>query len=317
MNFKQGLNMINTIKKQNIEKSPKNYFELISFFLFITVFFVGCSGGSVSPSSTVASATDSFYIKSAVYDNNATPSVLDDKLYIYFNQSINPASISINMSINYILDGAGIIGTASTSVYDDSRFHQHIISLNNYGADSTALVANDTNISIAPRILQDTHGNYTIYDENKSTVKKFRVVLKTGENISYTDNNATDGYYQSAKARSYTDNAQTITDNATGLIWQKDGSVKNWADALTYCTNITLDGNSNFRLPTIEELVQLSDKGRSNPAIDPIFTNTNNSFYWSSTTYEAETTSVWGVVFNYGYDATSNKTVTAYVRCVR
>jgi hypothetical protein len=226
------------------------------------------------------------------------------------------------MSINYTLEGTGAIGTASTSAYDDTRFHQHIISLNSDGSASTALVVNDTNISIATNVLEDTSGNYTIYDANKTTLEKFRVILKTGQTISYPDSNASDrddGYYQTGKARSYTDNGQAVTDNATGLIWQQedDNVARNWADAGTYCAGITLDGNSDFRLPTIEELVQLTDKGRSNPVIDPIFTDTNSSYYWSSTTYVKTTTNAWDVDFGNGNDDANVKTVTDYVRCVR
>ncbi len=263
-----------------------------------------------------------FYIKSAVYDNNATSSVLDDKLYIYFDQAINPASIAADMSTNYTLEGTGNIGTASTSAYDDTIFHQHIISLNSDGSASTALVANDTNVSIASSVLEDTSGNYTIYDANKTTVEKFRVMLKTGQTTSYPDSNASDrddGYYQTGKARSYTDNGDTVIDNATGLIWQQedDNAQRNWVDAGAYCAGITLDGNSDFRLPTIEELVQQSDKGRPSPTIDPIFINTNSSFYWSSTTNAADTTYAWDVDFNSGFDNVYRKTGLFYVRCVR
>ncbi|PHS55640.1 MAG: hypothetical protein COB17_11245, partial [Sulfurimonas sp.] len=255
-----------------------------------------------------------FYIKSAVYYNNNTLSVLDDKLYVYFDQSIKQSSIAADMSINYSLQGTGVIGTASASDYNDTFFYQHIIS---FDSTSTALVVNDTNISIASSVLQDASGNYTSYDTNKTTVEKFRIVLKTGQTTSYVAND--DGTYQSGKTRSYTDNANgTVTDNDTGLIWQKedDNATYTWANAITYCNGLTLGGSTSWRLPTIEELVLLSDKGRSNPSIDPVFTNTNSSYYWSSSTVVA-TTNLGIVSFLNGNDAANNKTNNNYVRCVR
>ncbi len=306
-------------KQQNMGGEDfKNYLFLNLFFLFIILFLTGCSDGddNKNASPTPTSTLGEFYIKSAVYDNNATEIPTDDKLYIYFDQAINSASIAADMSTNYTLEGTGVIGTASTSIYDDTRFHQHIIFLNNDGSTSIALVANDTNISIASSVLEDTLGNYTMYDTNKTTVKKFRVMLKTGQTTSYIAND--DGYYQSGKNRSYTDNGDTVIDNATGLIWQQedDNITRNWIDAGTYCADITLDGNSNFRLPTIEELVQLTDKGKA-AVIDPIFINTNSSNYWSSTTYSLDTQIAWYVDFRTSFDNTGDKTTSNYVRCVR
>ncbi|MCF6331206.1 MAG: cadherin domain-containing protein [Sulfurimonas sp.] len=289
----------------------------------LTAYATNGAGNSASVNITInINDIGEFYIKSAVYDNNATVTPTDDKLYIYFDQAINPTSIAADMSTNYTLEGIGAIGTASISAYDNARFHQHIITLNNDGSASTALVAKDTNISIATDVLQDTSGNYTIYDANKSTVEKFRVVLKTGQTTSYPNANASDrddGYYQSGKTRSYTDNGDTVTDNATGLIWQQedDNTLRNWTDAGTYCGAITLDANSDFRLPTRSELASLSDYGTNNPAIDPIFQNTISDFYWSSTTHVANISYAWGVYFYDGYQYSDTKTNDFYVRCVR
>jgi len=316
--------MLNAINKQNNkgEKFKNNFiFPFFSFFLII-FFFNGCNFDSPGNKTSVEESTGDFYIKSAVYDNNATSTPLDDKLYIYFDQAINPASIAIDMSTNYTLEGSGVIGTASTSVYYDTRFHQHIISLNNNGSTSTALVANDTNISIATNVIEDTSGNYTIYDANKTTLEKFKVVLKTGQTTSYPNGNTIDrddGYYQTGKARSYTDNGQTVTDNSTGLIWQKedDNTAKNWVDAGIYCDGILLDSSSGFRLPTIEELVELTDKSRSSPSVDPIFINTNSTNYWSSTSNAETSTNAWRLNFDLGFLAEVDKSNTSYVRCVR
>lgn len=93
----------------------------------------------------------------------------------------------------------------------------------------------------------------------------------------------------------------TITDKATGLMWQKVDSSKSmsWEDALEYAENINLAGYSDWRLPNAKELQSIVDYTRSptttnSPAIDPIFKtspikdeegNTNYPFYWTSTTH--------------------------------
>ncbi len=100
----------------------------------------------------------------------------------------------------------------------------------------------------------------------------------------------------------FTDNGDdTITDQATGLTWTKNDSEEGmlWENALTYCEDLGLAGNNDWRLPNAKELQGIIDYARSpdttnSPAIDPIFnstsiTNENGdtdySFYWSSTTH--------------------------------
>jgi len=56
---------------------------------------------------------------------------------------------------------------------------------------------------------------------------------------------------------SYTDNGNgTITDNATGLMWQQadDGVVRDWQNSLTNAETLVLAGHSDWRLPNAKEL---------------------------------------------------------------
>ncbi|MDP2167086.1 MAG: DUF1566 domain-containing protein, partial [Thermodesulfovibrionales bacterium] len=124
-------------------------------------------------------------------------------------------------------------------------------------------------------------------------------------------------------SQSFTDNGNgTITDNVTGLMWQKqdDGTTKTWESALTDCEGLSLAGYSNWRLPNIKELSSLVDDTKYNPVIDPLFTNTNSSYYRSSTTDASGTSDAWLVHFGSGYvDSYYSKTSSLglYVRCVR
>ena len=94
----------------------------------------------------------------------------------------------------------------------------------------------------------------------------------------------------------------TIIDTTTGLMWQRgnDGETRLWDEAGQYANDLKLAGHSDWRLPTIKELVWLVDYEKSNPAIDSIF-NCLSSGYWSGTTSAGDTDSAWFVIFGYGY----------------
>jgi hypothetical protein len=86
----------------------------------------------------------------------------------------------------------------------------------------------------------------------------------------------------------FTDNGDgTVTDMATGLMWQQsdDGVARNWEDALAYAEELELAGYDDWRLPNIKELQSIADYSRDDPAIDPIFeTADTGGWFWSSTT---------------------------------
>lgn len=81
----------------------------------------------------------------------------------------------------------------------------------------------------------------------------------------------------------------TITDNATGLMWQQvdDGNTYNWLEALKYAENSELAGYTDWRLPNTKELQSIVDYEKLTfPAIDEnFFTCTNaEAWFWTSTT---------------------------------
>ena len=120
---------------------------------------------------------------------------------------------------------------------------------------------------------------------------------------------------------SFTDNGnETITDNNTDLIWQKedDNNTYTWSGADTYCSGLTLGSQSDWRLPNRRELMSIVDYGTYNPAINTTyFPNTNSSEYWSSTTHALNTSHPWYVYFDYGYVNYIGEGDDYYVRCVR
>ncbi|KPA09674.1 caspase [Candidatus Magnetomorum sp. HK-1] len=112
----------------------------------------------------------------------------------------------------------------------------------------------------------------------------------------------------------------TVSDKSTCLMWQKNapGHQMTWKEALVYCKKLTLAGQSDWRLPSVEELRSIVDYSKYKPAIDSqIFPNTMSAFYWSSTSNANYTGYAWGVHFNYGYGNGNAKSSSYYVRAVR
>ena len=124
---------------------------------------------------------------------------------------------------------------------------------------------------------------------------------------------------------------------SSGLVWQDNAAAEtvtkqwvtsanynagNYTDtsgdtAATYCTNLSLGGFSDWRLPTNEELLGIVKSDASFPSISSIFQHTRSSYYWSSTTDSSNASNAWSVYFNSGYQLTYNKSFGIYVRCVR
>ncbi len=86
----------------------------------------------------------------------------------------------------------------------------------------------------------------------------------------------------------------TVTDHATGLMWQKGDSAttNNWEQALTYAEGLELAGYRDWRLPNAKELQSIVDYTRApavtgTAAIDTNFFDVTEteSFYWTSTTH--------------------------------
>ncbi len=106
---------------------------------------------------------------------------------------------------------------------------------------------------------------YPKYDPRSGTEKKMYFRFVRG-NTEYGINR-------------FTDNGDgTITDSATGLMWQQsdNGNGLNWEDSLKYAENFELASFDDWRLPNAKELQSIIDYTRSvqttnSAAIDPIF----------------------------------------------
>ena len=171
-------------------------------------------------------------------------------------------------------------------------------------------------------------------------------VLKTGQTFCVDSvgdgitcaGTGQDGELQKGIARSYTSNAEgTITDNVTGLVWEKltaDATIHDFNNLYTWpqafqkiadLNTANFAGHNDWRLPNINELQTLADYSRSNPAIDPLFFFNDPSsfiksdFYWSSTTWAiAPLTRAFALNFSRGSaDAFNKEPILHFVRAVR
>jgi hypothetical protein len=211
---------------------------------------------------------------------------------------------------------------------------RELISIVNYGTYNPAFSA----------LFADVYMEYPYWSSTKSGY-----YYESAWIVYFEDGNADyDGYLENFPAGyvwcvsggeevipSFTDNNNgTITDNNTGLMWQKCSRGQNnndsctgsasysvWGDALAYCNNLVLpltSGYDDWRLPNIKELESLTDDAFYTPVIDPAyFPATPVDTYWSSTTYALYPYSAWGVAFRYGNVNDFDKGGSGYVRCVR
>lgn len=175
--------------------------------------------------------------------------------------------------------------------------------------------------------------------------------LKTGQTTCYDAMGAVipcagsgqDGELQRGLTRSFTDNGNgTISDNATGLMWEKlsaDGGIHDkdalyvWADASTKIAALnaaSFAGASDWRLPNVNELQTLVSYGTQAPASYPVFSSacfapctvltcscTQADLFWTSSTEQYEPTKAWTVVFTIGQVIPFPKEAVGFVRAVR
>jgi len=130
-----------------------------------------------------------------------------------------------------------------------------------------------------------------------------------------------DGFHQKGCAAQgrFVDNGDgTVTDNCTGLMWQKETAegAYEWKEALEHCDDMTLADYTDWRLPNARELHSIVDYGRYDPSIDAALGAVSGS-YWTSTTLVAYPYYAITVFFRHGEVDLNSKSEVHYVRAVR
>lgn len=107
-------------------------------------------------------------------------------------------------------------------------------------------------------------------------------------------------------------------DPETGLEWQHEspGSMS-WHEAQQYAAFLSLEGKTDWRIPTLIELESLLDRSRYRPVLRKGVPFGDIRTYWSSTTFGPDKNSAWVVVFDGAYVLSYYKSNHYHVRCVR
>jgi hypothetical protein len=115
----------------------------------------------------------------------------------------------------------------------------------------------------------------------------------------------------------------TWTDPATGLMWahQDNGSLVNWNQANSYCSNLRLGGYSDWRLPTLSELTNIYDGNLSarekyvKGGIQLSYTGLQK--VWTSSTGGISAGQAWNFSFRKGWGEFDSVDYAAFALCVR
>ena len=113
--------------------------------------------------------------------------------------------------------------------------------------------------------------------------------------------------------------AQSYTTNS--LMWQDSEIVASqeydMEEAKAYCTQLNLDGYSDWRIPSLEELFTLLDITKRGAAVVDGIEVCASDYYWSDTIFASDNYSYWSIDFTTGIIKVFSPGTSMYVRCVR
>ena len=287
------------------------------------------SNFSISQTLTLTGLTDSntTSIITAQESNQSSSTKLVTKTWNATTAKYSIGGTVSGLTGNLVLTNKGTYDTTTVSANGNFSFSKaastYVVAAKLYLLGKVCLFSKTTGIANSDiiNIGITCTSSYTIGEEASG-------LLSTGQTTSYQTGD--DGTYQGTLKRYYTDNGNgTVTDNVTGLIWQKCSRGQNndstcsgiasqteWANAGNYCSSLTL-ATKTWRLPTLKELRGIVDYGKANPTIDiTVFPGTQSSVYWSSSTFAQETNNASYVHFYFGSVSYSSKSANLnYVRC--
>jgi len=115
--------------------------------------------------------------------------------------------------------------------------------------------------------------------------------------------------------------SDTVHDLGTGLIWERALSARgfDFDEARAYCSALTVDNQTGWRVPSVVELLTLIDERASSaPMIDALaFPDTPADRFWSSTEFDGRPGQAWHVYFDHGSALYGLPNEQLRVRCVR
>ncbi|MEA2029129.1 MAG: DUF1566 domain-containing protein [Campylobacterota bacterium] len=302
------------------------------------------SGSSVSCSS---SGQDGAYsANQPSYTNNGDGTVTDNVTSLVWQQSPDTTGDGVIDASDKLTQSAAVSYCANLTLGGQSDWRlpdiKTLYSLMDFsGEDPSGYSGTDTS-TLEPFIddatfffgYGDTDAGERVIDAQWATMSIYVYTVMNGSEAMFGLNLA-DGrikgyptsnknYYvqcvrgnESYAQNSLVDNGnETISDSATGLMWQKsdNGNSVDWDSAISYCENLSLANHSDWRLPNAKELHSIVDYTRSpdttaSAALSSLFSVTaitneegvrDYGFYWSSTTHKNMQNGANGVYVSFG-----------------
>lgn len=120
----------------------------------------------------------------------------------------------------------------------------------------------------------------------QAVVKSIKKLPDTGQIKDFTSTFGEDSDYLILMPSYTNNNDGTITDNVTGLMWQRvDGGEMTLENAKKYADTLSLGLYTDWRLPTPLEAYTLMNHNNNNPALDrDFFPNSGAQYWWTSAT---------------------------------
>lgn len=168
--------------------------------------------------------------------------------------------------------------------------------------------------------------NFSVVARNENDVEggmKTAAVTVVKERYKVNaDGTITDNITGKTQSRFVDNRDGTITDLLTSLMWMQTPKqvALTYDDAEDYCRNLDFKGHSGWRIPTIDELKELSDTKRQNPALPanhPFTSVLTHLGYWSKTTHKFGPSFVYQMNMWYGRVGHQKKEDNAIVWPVR
>ncbi len=281
---------------------------------------------------------------SHAFSPNTTPKSTYNSITDVYNAipTIYPGDF-LASSTYFGVTGSIVVRTGDTAVVTTATSSNTFLLTPPAGYYNGSVTVSTTNSDFNPANVKENVTIFGItgtYDGSGGPTILNKQLLKTGQTTCYDGAGSIitcagtkqDGDLQKGVARSYTDNGNgTISDNATGLMWQKcdvglsgndcltgTATLMNFATATSTCAGLSLGGFSNWRIPNVKELWTIVDYGTFNPSINvTYFPNTPYDWgTWSSTVFRLQRSS-YLVDFSDGVNSWTGFSFTRYLRCVR